>query len=446
VTFIPVTKKEREEMLAWVGAASIDDLFCDIPDEIRLGSLLNLPEAVPEREVTALMAKIAAQNADPHAVPCFAGGGSYDHFVPAVVQAVISRSEFYTAYTPYQAEISQGTLQTIFEYQTLVCSLTQMDVANASMYDGGSALAEAVIMAAEITGRSTVVCPECVNPLYRQVVKTYTENLGIELVGVGHRDGAADLDELRERTGDATAAVVVQQPNFFGCLEDVDRISAIAQESGGLLIASVDPISLAVLKSPGEYGADIVVGEGQGIGSPVSFGGPLLGLFAAKKEHIRRMPGRVIAETRDRDGKTGYVMALQTREQHIRREKATSNICTNEALCALASCVYLSALGGSGLIDAAETSLERAHTLARAVDSAPRLRLVHERPFFKEFAVQTALAGDEAVQRLFEAGFIVGPALGRWYPELENAFLLCATEKRSAEEVERLAAALERIG
>jgi glycine dehydrogenase subunit 1 len=360
MSFIPHSEADRKEMLRAIGASSEDELFADIPENLRLKAQLDLPPALSEWEAVRALQELAA---DSRQLICFAGAGYYDHHVPAVVDHLIRRSEFYTAYTPYQAEVSQGTLQSIYEFQSMVCELTGLDVANASMYDGASAMAEAAMMARSIQKkRDKIVLSIAANPHYRQVLDTY--NLGLQMpVEIAPRtaSGVTDLDALEKLVDDGTAAVIVQSPNFYGLIEDFEAAAGIAHDAGALLIAVVDPISLAILKSPGEGGADIAVAEGQPLGIPLSYGGPVLGLFAARQKHIRQMPGRIVGVTEDVDGKRGFVLTLQTREQHIRREKATSNICTNQGLCALAATIYLSTVGRDGLRQVAEASTQIAH-------------------------------------------------------------------------------------
>ncbi|MCS6862484.1 MAG: aminomethyl-transferring glycine dehydrogenase subunit GcvPA, partial [Abditibacteriales bacterium] len=351
--YIANTDADRRAMLERIGVASIEDLFSDIPPEIRQNAAPHLPPGLTEMEVRAEAWRLSGQNVNVNAAPCFLGGGSYDHYVPAAVPFICSRSEFFTAYTPYQAEASQGTLQVIYEFQTMVCQLTGMEMSNASLYDGASALAEAVIMAWAIQKRPRVLLPRTLHPHYRQVVATYTQGLPLELVDVPYADGVVDLDALQSALDNASA-VVVQHPNFFGCLEDVNVISQLTHERGALLISVFDPISLGLLKPPGDYDADIAVAEGQPLGIPLSFGGPYLGLFACKKQFARQAPGRIVGATHDDKGRRGFVLTLQTREQHIRREKATSNICTNQGLMALAATVYLALLGKHGLRRVAE--------------------------------------------------------------------------------------------
>ena len=371
--YFPNTDADRRAMLEAIGATSIDELFAMIPAELRMARELCVPPGLGELELTAHLARLAAANTPAGETACFLGGGSYDHFIPAVVDMVAARSEFYTAYTPYQPEASQGSLQAFFEYQTLVAQLTGMDVSNASLYDGGSAAAEAVLMAMHATGRSRIVTAASVHPEYRQVLSTYLANLGVDLVTLDTPEGAVCVPELATAVDDRTACVLVQQPNFFGCLEEVEPMAEIVHQAGGLLVASVDPISLGILKRPGDYGADIVVAEGQSLGNPMAFGGPYLGLLACREQFVRRMPGRLVGQTVDRHGRRCWVLTLQTREQHIRREKATSNICTNQGLLALRATVYLALMGPAGMRGVAELCLQKARYAAERLAAVPAL-------------------------------------------------------------------------
>jgi glycine dehydrogenase subunit 1 len=442
--YISNTAEDQRAMLDTIGLKSLEELFASVPAELRLNRSLAIPPALGELELTAHLAELAGKNAPAGQKVCFLGGGSYDHFIPAIVDYVASRGEFYTSYTPYQPEASQGNLQAFFEYQTLITQLTGMDVSNASLYDGGSAATEAVLMATSATGRhGRVVTAASVHPEYRQILATYLVNLGIELVTVPAPGGTIDLEALQAVVTPDTACVLLQQPNFFGCLEPVDRVVDIARAAGALAVMSVDPISLGVLKRPGDYGADIVVAEGQSLGSPMSFGGPYLGIMACREQFVRRMPGRIAGETVDRRGKRCFVLTLQTREQHIRREKATSNICTNQGLFALRATVYLAALGPQGLRETAELCLRKARYAAGEMVKKTGWKLAFERPSFKEFVVR--LPGgkvEAAVARAADAGFLAGVPLGQWYPELADCLLVSVTEKRTRREIDALVACL----
>ena len=393
--YIVNTPEDRRVMLEAIGVASLENLFDMVPAELRLQRPLDVPPAMGELELNAHLAELAAKNSSPEQVACFLGAGSYDHFIPAVVDFVASRSEFYTAYTPYQAEASQGTLQAMFEYQTLVTQLTGMDVSNASLYDGGSAVAEAVLMALGATRRwGRVVVASSVHPEYRQNLKTYLANLDTELVTVGTPRGYLAPEDLERAVDDRTACVLVQHPNFFGCLEEVEALAEIAHRAGALFIVAVDPISLGLLKRPGDYGADIVVAEGQGLGCPMAFGGPYLGILACREQFVRRMPGRLVGQTTDRRGRRCWVLTLQTREQHIRREKATSNICTNQGLLALRASVYLASMGPAGLRGVAELCLYKARYAAEQLEQVAHMPRAFDRPTFKEFVVRAEGAVD----------------------------------------------------
>jgi glycine dehydrogenase subunit 1 len=362
--YLPTTPQNQRAMLDVIGAASVEELLTKIPPKARLSRPLQLPPALAETDLVRELRALAGQDADADSYVCFLGGGAYDHYVPSPINHIISRGEFFTAYTPYQPEASQGTLRTIYEYQTMIAELTGMDVANASIYDGASSLAEAALMAQTITGRTEIVLAGGLNPLYRRVVATYGEGPGLRLRDVPAPEGVVDPAAARKAVGAKTAALVVQSPNFYGCLEDVAAAGDLAHAAGALLIVVADPVNLGVLEAPGRQGADIVVGDGQGLGVPLSYGGPYLGVFAAKHEFVRRMPGRLVGATVDMDGRRGFTLTLQTREQHIRRAKATSNICTNVALCALMSTVYLAILGKRGLVRAGELSTAKAHYAA----------------------------------------------------------------------------------
>jgi glycine dehydrogenase subunit 1 len=424
----------------------LEELFESIPKNLRLDRPLAIGPALAEMELTAHMSVLAAKNRSTSQKVCFLGGGSYDHFIPAIVDHVAARGEFYTSYTPYQPEASQGNLQVFFEYQTLITELTGMDVSNASLYDGGSAVAEAVLMATSATGRSRVVTSSSVHPEYREVLATYLANLDMELVTVGAADGTISLDELSAAVNLQTACVLIQHPNFFGCLEEVDAISKLAHDAGALLVVSIDPISLGLLKKPGDYRADIVVAEGQSLGSPMSFGGPYLGIMACREAFVRRMPGRIAGQTVDRRGQRCFVLTLQTREQHIRREKATSNICTNQGLFALRATVYLATMGPQGLRETTELCLRKSHYAAQQLTNQSGLKLAFQRPTFKEFVVRAKGADVERLlSRACDDGYLAGVPLGRWYPQLADCFLVSVTEKRTRDQLDGLAACVGRL-
>jgi glycine dehydrogenase subunit 1 len=436
MSYLALTDADRDAMLAAIGVESLDDLFADLPDGVRFDRELALPPALTEQELTAYFERLAAENERPQV--SFLGAGLYDHYVPAVVDAVLQRGEFLTAYTPYQPELSQGVLQTIFEYQTAICELTGMDVSNASGYDGTTVATDACYIAKHATGRSKVVITEATNPQVRQVVKTYAPGFGLEVVEVPHRDGATDPDELRAAASGA-ACVIFQHPNFFGVLEPAPELATAAADAEALAVAHVDPLSLGVLEAPGQYGCALAIGEGQGAGNPVSFGGPHYGFLAARAEFIRRMPGRIVGETTDAAGNRGYVLTLQTREQHIRREKATSNITTNQTLLALAGLVYLSWLGPQGLREVGETCM----ALAEYAKGRLGLPLLFSgRTTFKEFAVRVGRNARSVVRDALSHGVHPGYALGRDYPGMDDVLLIAVTERRTTEEVDRLAEVL----
>jgi glycine dehydrogenase subunit 1 len=463
MSYVPHSDADRQDMLAEVGVESVEELFVDVPESVRYPEV-KLPRPLSEMEILAELQAMSERNADLNHYACFLGAGAYDHFVPSVVGHVTGRSEFYTAYTPYQAEVSQGTLQTIFEYQSMVCALTGMEAANASHYDGATSMAEAVIMALAVgrEKRKKVVMAPTVHPEYRATVRTYTQGMDLTIVGdeLPHGEGVpptslllepagAGLERLKALIDDDTACVIVQNPDFFGQLESPAALQSLADavhEAKALFIVSADPISLGLFKSPGQYGADIVVGEGQALGNHPNFGGPYLGYFACKEKYVRKMAGRLIGQTVDTKGRRGFVMTLVAREQHIRRERATSNICTNEALIALAAGVYLAALGKCGLRTVAELCYHKAHYAARQIGALEGFDVLGERPFFKEFVVRCPMPVAELNKHLLEDWCIVGGYdLGRDYPGMENYSLLCVTEMNTQEEIDRLVQALWEI-
>lgn len=438
MSYIPNTDAQQQKMLADIGVNSIEELFADIPESVRLESELNIPKAMSELELIAHMREMAEKNINLNEYTCFLGAGAYDHYIPSVVSNLLSRQEFYTAYTPYQPEISQGTLQAIFEYQTMICSITGMDVSNASLYDGASAFAEAAAMAYEATKRKEIIAIRSISPESRVVLSTYANYKGMSLVECGIKNGVADLQLLKEMISENTAAVLVQSPNFFGCIEDIKEISEIAHNNKSLLIVSCDPISLAILKAPGDIGADIVVGEGQPLGNPLGFGGPYLGFIAAKKEFTRRMPGRIVGQTVDKNGKRGFVLTLQTREQHIRREKATSNICSNQALNALAATIYLSVMGKKGFKKVAELSMHKAHYAYKKLIETRLFSPAFDSPFFKEFLLIYHGDVEKLNKHLLERKIIGGLSIEKYYPEFKGGYLVAVTEKRTKEDIDRL--------
>jgi glycine dehydrogenase subunit 1 len=437
VSFLSLTDQDREQMLETIGVASVTDLFEQIPVGVRLGRQLDLEPALSEPELVAHLGDLAARNVDTGREISFLGAGIYDHYVPAVVDAVLARGEFLTAYTPYQPEMSQGVLQAIFEYQTAICELTGMDVSNASGYDGTTVAADACYVARHATGRTRVVLAESLNPQVRQVVKTYAPGFGLEVVEVPHRNGVTDPDDLRQAADDA-ACVIFQQPNFFGCLEPAPDLAAVTNDAGALAVAHVDLVSLGVLEAPGAYGCALAIGEGQSAGNYQSSGGPHYGFFAARSDFIRRMPGRISGETIDSDGRRGFVLTLQTREQHIRREKATSNITTNQTLLALAGLVHLSWLGPQGLREVGETCLALSRYAKEQLTAAGLELVFPEQTTFKEFAIRVGRAAKDAVREGRAAGVHPGYALGRDYAGLDDALLVAVTEKRTTGEIDRL--------
>jgi glycine dehydrogenase subunit 1 len=437
VSFLSLTEQDREQMLETIGVASVDELFDQIPAGVRLGRPLDLERALSEPELVAHLTELASRNLDTGRELSFLGAGIYDHYVPAVVDAVLARGEFLTAYTPYQPEMSQGVLQAIFEYQTAICELTGMDVSNASGYDGTTVAADACYVAKHATGRSKVVLAETLNPQVRQVVKTYAPGFGLDVVEVPHRDGTIDPDELQAAASDA-ACVIFQQPNFFGCLEPAPDLAGVAGDAGALAVAHVDPVSLGVLEAPGAYGCALAIGEGQSAGNYQSYGGPHYGFFAARSEFIRRMPGRISGETVDSDGERGFVLTLQTREQHIRREKATSNITTNQTLLALAGLVHLSWLGPQGLRELGETCLALSHYAKERLSEAGLELVFPEKATFKEFAVRAGRPAKDVIRSARSNGVHPGYALGRDYAGLDDALLVAVTERRTTEEIDRL--------
>lgn len=436
--YLPNSPADRRAMLSAIGAKSVEDLFGQIPQELRLAGPLRLPGPLSEAEILDFFREAARESSRDYA--SFLGGGVYTHYRPVVIDALLSRGEFLTAYTPYQAEISQGILQALFEFQTLVTQLTGMEVANASLYDGSTATNEAVLMAMRLTRRERVVLARTVHPQYREVVQTYSQNLGVEVVEAPYLpSGQADLAWLESGVNSQTAAVVVQSPNFFGVVERVEEIGRIAHQAGALLIVTIpEPLSLAILKPP--ESADIVCGEAQSFGVPVAFGGPYAGFMATREKFVRQMPGRLVGETVDTEGRRGFVLTLVTREQFIRREKATSNICTSQSLCALAATIYLCLLGKEGLRKLAEHNLSNAHFAARLLHSVPGTQLPFSAPFFNEFVVKTPGKAAGLMEALREEKIIGGVELSTYYPELENHLLVCATECVRRESIDRMAA------
>jgi glycine cleavage system P protein (glycine dehydrogenase) subunit 1 len=441
VSYLSLTDADREEMLAAIGVSSVEDLFEDIPAGVRFRGELDLEPALSEQELVAHLGELAGRNVDTGREISFLGAGVYDHYVPAVVNTILSRGEFLTAYTPYQPEMSQGVLQAIYEYQTAICELTGMDVSNASGYDGTTVAADACYMAKHATGRSKVAITEATNPQVRQVVKTYAPGFGLEVVEVPHSGGTTDPDALGAAAEDA-AAVIFQQPNFFGCLEPAPDLAAAANDAGALPVAHVDLVSLGVLEAPGVYGCALAIGEGQSAGNSQSYGGPHYGFVACRSDYIRRMPGRIVGETTDSEGRRGFVLTLATREQHIRREKATSNITTNQTLLALGGLVHLTWLGPEGLRDVAETCMALGEYARLRLAAAGAELVFPNKATFKEFAVRVGRSGREVVKAVRERGIHPGYVLGRDYAGLDDALLVAVTEKRTVDEIDRLVEAL----
>jgi len=440
--YCPQTPEQIREMLAVIGVSSIAELFAIIPADLRARSF-ELPEGMSEFEMLAGMERLAGQ--DRRDIVPFIGGGSYDHLIPAVVDHLAGRAEFATSYTPYQPECSQGTLQALYEYQSVICRLTGMETTNASLYDGGTALAEAALMALRITGRKKILMDGAVNPFSRQIVHTYLANLEVEIVEITTGKGMTDRQEFLAALDDETAAIVLQNPNFFGGVDDFSDLAAAARGRGALTIVSVYPISLGLLKTPGEMGADLAVGDGQSLGNPLSFGGPSFGFLAVRKEHIRNLPGRIVGETIDTSGRRGFVLTLQAREQHIRRQKATSNICSNQSLCALRGLIFLSTLGREGIAELARLNYDKAQYAKGLLGNIRGVSLLSGGPTFNEFTLKLPKDAATVCEQLLAAGIAAGIPLGRWYPGLESCLVVTVTEKRSRAEIETLATRLEEV-
>ena len=441
--FVPITPRDREIMLQTIGVPSFEALIDGIPEVIPRADL-RVPRPLSEPELLRLCGDLAAKNRvlDPEA--CFLGAGAYSHWIPASVRYITSRGEFLTAYTPYQAEASQGTLQAMYEFQSLLCELTGMEVANASLYEGASALAEAILLALRETGRSRVAMAHTVHPEYRQTVKTYLKQSQVRIMDLPVRNGVTDLKTAGTEVDSKTAAVVVQMPNAFGCLEPVEELSELAHRLGALLIVVVNPVSLGILRSPGSYGADVVVGEGQPLGNELAYGGPYLGLFACRQALVRKVPGRIVGMTRDAHGRRGFTLTLQTREQHIRRAKATSNICTNEAMMAVAAAVYLGALGKEGFRETALHNLQKAHYLFDQLVKIPGVRALFPAPFFNEFSVEMPIDPERVNRNLLTAGFLGGFPLKKWDRQWKDGWLLCSTEIHGRAALDRFVLAVEK--
>src|SRR6478735_5691947 len=440
--YTSATETDRQEMLDAIGVETIDDLFADVPEGVRLGRALDLPQGKPEQEVYAYLRDLAAKNTSAETELNFLGAGMYDHYVPALIDSILQRSEFLTPYTPYQPEISQGGLQVMFEYQTAISELTGLPVSNASVYEGPSAVGAAGYVARTANKRPKFVASAGLHPHSLETLRTMSHGYGTEVVELPLRDGATDPDALAAAVDDDTGAVFLQQPNFLGAIEDLDALAPAAKATGALLVVAADPIPLALLKPPGESGADLVVGEGQPLGNRLDFGGPSFGFFAATEALLRRMPGRIAGETTDVDGRRGFVLTLQTREQHIRREKATSNICTAQALNALAGVVYLTWLGKHGLVELAELLLQRTHYARGALTALEGVEALHTQPVVREFALKLDVSVDAVIERCAAEGVACGVPLGGDYPEYEGGLLVAITERRSRADIDRLAEVL----
>ncbi|MEW6624682.1 MAG: aminomethyl-transferring glycine dehydrogenase subunit GcvPA [Bacillota bacterium] len=444
--YIPNTSEDRQAMLNSLGYEKIEDLFQDIPEQVRKAAVFDVGQGMSEYELKKHVRALAEKNQTVDQCISFMGAGAYDHFIPSFVDQLLLRSEFYTAYTPYQPEISQGTLQAIFEYQSLICELTGMDASNASVYDGATATAEAANMAVAATRRNKILYSKGLHPEYAQTLKTYCWSQGFEVEEVDLEQGITSAGQAEEKLNKKDAAcLIVQYPNFYGCVEDLEELAKKVQAQKALLIAVVtEPVALGILKSPGELGADIVAGEAQGFGNHIAFGGPYLGFLAANEKQIRRLPGRIVGKTRDVDGKVGYVLTLQAREQHIRREKASSNICSNQALCALAATMTMSALGKEGLREMAETNLQKAHYAYRQLTSLPQVKAVYPgQAFFNEFVIELPKPAGEVIEELRKEGIWPGVNLSVICEDLNKCLLVCVTELRTKDEIDRLA---ERLG
>lgn len=454
MAYLSHSEQDIQTMLQSIGAGSIDELFQDIPGSLRLQKELKLPSPLSEMDITRHIQSLAGKNKSLDILSSFLGAGCYHHFIPAIVKHLAGRSEFYTSYTPYQAEASQGILQAFFEYQTMICQLTRMDVSNASLYDGATGLAEAILMALAITKKKKVILSKTIHPEYRQVVNTYLRDLDAHVVEIDFEDGRTSIEQLKNELasdppnafgGVGTACVAIQNPNFFGLIEEMDAMAELTHQAKALLIAVVNPISLGILKPPGEYNADIAVGEGQPLGNEMAYGGPHLGFFATKQEYVRKMPGRLIGETVDTKGQRGFVLTLATREQHIRRAKATSNICTNEALCALKAAIYLSAMGKYGIKRIADLCLQKAHYAAEKITALKGFSLSFKQPFFNEFVVKCSKLPRRINRKLLQYGIIGGFELDRFYSGFKDSMLVCVTEMTTKDQIDKYVSVLKSI-
>lgn len=437
--YIPITSEEEKEMLGELGISSVAELFYDIADDLKVKGSLKLPNSKSELEVRSILNGLANKNLNTNEAPCFLGAGAYDHYIPSIIGPMVQRTEFLTSYTPYQPEISQGTLQYIFEFQSLISRLTGLPIANASLYDGATSAAEAVTMCAGLSRKKKVLVSTSINPDHLDVIRTYCHMQQLELIEIKSKDGKTDIGDLKDNISDDIGSVVVQSPNFFGIIEDVEALAEVAhQGKKASFILSTDPISLGMLKKPGDMGVDICVGEGQSLGIPLAFGGPYLGYFTCTEKYLRKIPGRIVGETVDRDGKRSFVLTLTAREQHIRREKATSNICSNQGLNCLAAAMYMSMMGKKGLREVAVQSNTKARYLAEQLEKSGLFKLVYNDPFFIEFAAKTDIDTAKIKKAMLDAK-IIGPlALEDKFPERKGEFLFAVTEKRTKEEIDRL--------
>ncbi len=436
------TNPQVQQMLDVIGVDSIDDLFSTIPPALRFTKPLDIPEGISELELLRDVGSLAEKNTSCDKLTCFLGAGAYDHFIPTVVDGLASQTEFLTAYTPYQAEASQGILQLFFEFQSMVCLLTGMEAANASLYEGASAAAEAMYMAAGITRRNRIVIAESAHPDIRQVIQTYARERGVEIATVPAPNGTVDETALAKVIDKQTAAVLIQSPNLYGCLERLDRIIPVIHEAGALAIVSTDPLAAGILKPVGNFGADIVVGEGQALGIPMQYGGPYLGLLAGRKKYLRKMPGRVVGMTKDADGRRGFCLSLQTREQHIKRERATSNVCTNQGLLAIRASIYMASMGRNGIQQVAGQCFDKAHYAAQQITQLKNYELRFDAPFFKEFTVRTTHNVQDVIQSCRDNDILAGVPLARLDERFTDSILIAVTEKRTREEIDQLVAAL----
>ncbi len=443
--YLPNTQEDIKEMLELVGFNQVEDLFKHVPKDVMLNRELDLPRSKSEIEVRQIMKTLASKNTSVDELVCFLGAGAYDHYIPAVISPLVTRSEFYTSYTPYQPEISQGTLQSVFEYQSMMCSLTGMDVSNVSMYDGATSAAEAAILASVQTKRKKILVSRTLNPEYQKVLTTYLEFRGVSLEFIEDQDGVTQIDDLKEKLRDDVAGVVLQYPNFYGIIEEIPDMEKLIHENKSLLIMSVDPIALGLLKSPGELKADLVVGEGQTLGQNLNYGGPVLGFLAASTKLMRKMPGRIVGQTMDRDGKRAFVLTLQAREQHIRRAKATSNICSDQTLNSITAAIYMATMGRQGMKDVAVQSFKKAHYTYEKLTSSGKYKPLFDQPFFKEFAIRCPRPVDEINEILRDHGILGGFDLRSVKDDFDQVMLIAVTENRTMEEIDHFVKIMEEI-